>query len=143
MHQVCNSEVICRFSTMIMGRKMLRKHCIWSFKLTNNADNHARPTKIYKLHDFKDLFTLFTVDKKIPIWNNFAWAIKSRFLQFLWVFTVFTISKNVTLPLSEPFYRTEKSYRIATWDCVKVTWVSQIYRDFLYKWKGHFFHFLY
>lgn len=58
---------------------------------------------------------------------------KSRFLLFLWVFAFLTISKSRTLPLSEAFYRSEKSFRIAKWEYVKVTWVSQIHRDFLWK----------
>lgn len=71
--------------------------------------------------------------KNIPISRHFAWAIESRFLQFLWAFTVLRISKNITLRLSEAFYRTEKSFCVAKWECVEFTWVSQIYRDFLYK----------
>ena len=45
----------------------------------------------------------------------------------------FTVSKNITLSLSDDFYRIKKAFRVAKSECVKVTWVSQIYRDFLYK----------
>ena len=49
------------------------------------------------------------------------------------------IGVYITLPLSEAFYRIEKSFRVAKWECVEVTRVSKIYRDFLYKWKSCFF----
>ena len=60
-------------------------------------------------------------------------VIKVDVLLFLCVFSFLTISKSRTLPLSEAFYRSEKSFRIAKWEYVKVTWVSQIHRDFLWK----------
>ena len=46
---------------------------------------------------------------------------------------VFTVSESTTLPLPLP------AFSIVKWELVEVGWISQIYRDFLYKLKCIYF----